>query len=91
MRMLLHGGPERWRQGVEFVESSSVVAYDGKTQVKESIGITQLIDGGGRLYWISCHSLGNFVGFTVQPTLSFTFTFHPLCRILLSTLTVIPE
>ena len=36
MRMLLHGGPERWRQGVEFVESSSVVAYDGKTQVKES-------------------------------------------------------
>ena len=91
MRMLLHGGPERWRQGVEFVESSSVVAYDGKTQVKESIGITQLTDGGGRLYWISCHSLGNFVGFTVQPTLSFTFTFHPLCRILLSTLTVIPE
>lgn len=60
MRILLHGGPERWRQGVEFVESSSVVAYDGKTQVKESIVITQLTDGGGRLHWISCHSLGNF-------------------------------
>lgn len=60
MRILLHGGPERWRQGVEFVESSSVVAYDGKSQVKESIVITQLKEGGGRLHWISCHSLGNF-------------------------------
>ncbi|KAH9331454.1 hypothetical protein KI387_003562, partial [Taxus chinensis] len=60
MTIFLHGGPERWQQGVDFFESYFAVTSDGKIPAKGSIVVTKINDGGGRMYWVSCHSLGNF-------------------------------
>ncbi|BBM97560.1 nuclear pore complex protein Nup210 [Marchantia polymorpha subsp. ruderalis] len=57
MRIKVHGGPERWRQGVEFVES----CLDEIRGLETPSGITinHLNEGSGRVYLLTCTGLGN--------------------------------
>lgn len=58
MKVFLCGGPERWRQGVEFVDTHEVINEQGAAG-KENIGVSHVQDGGNWVYNIECKSLGN--------------------------------
>jgi nuclear pore complex protein Nup210 len=60
MTVILRGGPERWRQGVEFVDSHEVLNDQGAAS-KENVGVSHLKDGGNWVYNIECKNLGNYV------------------------------
>lgn len=60
MKVILRGGPERWRQGVEFVDTHEVVNDLGAAS-KENVGVSHLQDGGSWVYNIECKNLGDFV------------------------------
>lgn len=59
MTVILRGGPERWRQGVEFVDSHEVLNDQGAAS-KENVGVSHLKDGGNWVYDIECKNLGNY-------------------------------
>ncbi|KAK9117285.1 hypothetical protein Sjap_016232 [Stephania japonica] len=57
--VVLVGGPERWGQGVEFIENVDI--FDEKhVQIKEGILVDQLSEGKDGSYRLSCLTLGNF-------------------------------
>lgn len=60
MKVVLRGGPERWRQGVEFVDMHEVLSDQGAT-TKENLGVSHLQDGGNWVYNIECKHLGTSV------------------------------
>ncbi|KAG0553510.1 hypothetical protein KC19_12G017200 [Ceratodon purpureus] len=59
MAVILRGGPERWRQGVEYVDSHVVISDQG-TVSKENVEVSYLKDGGNWVYSIECKNLGNY-------------------------------
>lgn len=59
MKVMLKGGPEPWGQGVEFIESHEVITSQEEKGV-EHLLVSHLLGSGGRLYDISCGSLGNY-------------------------------
>jgi len=60
MKVILRGGPERWRQGVEFVDTHEVVSDQGSAR-KENVGVSHLQDEGSWVYNIECKDLGTYV------------------------------
>ena len=60
MAVVLRGGPERWRQGVEFVDLHEVTNDQGAAS-KENVGVSHVKDGGNWVYNIECKNLGNYV------------------------------
>lgn len=60
MTVILRGGPDRWRQGVEFVDTHEVVDHQGATS-KDNLGVTHLQDGRSWVYNIECKNLGTYV------------------------------
>ncbi|KAK9119821.1 hypothetical protein Scep_017914 [Stephania cephalantha] len=57
--LVLVGGPERWGQGVEFIENVDI--FDEKhVQIKEGILVDQISEGRDGSYRLSCLMLGNF-------------------------------
>lgn len=58
MKVMLKGGPERWGQGVEFIERHDIISSQQEKGV-ERIHVSHLTSGGGRLYDITCCCPGN--------------------------------
>lgn len=63
--ILLLGGPERWDQGVEFIDTVEISAED-HTLLKDGIFVDQAYMSRGTLYKIFCRTLGNFVSCSSQ-------------------------
>lgn len=79
MTVIVRGGPERWRQGVEFVDSHEVINDQGAAS-KENVGVSHLKDGGNLVHKIECKDLGNYV--SVSPQNSLFITIFSACSIL---------
>lgn len=60
MNVIVRGGPERWRQGVEFVDTHEVKSGSGLAS-KDAVTVSHMQEGGTRVYNIECKSLGNYV------------------------------
>lgn len=60
MKVILLGGPERWRQGVEFIDTHDVITDHG-SNIKDDVGVSHSQDGGNRVYNIECKMVGNYV------------------------------
>ncbi|CAK9273031.1 unnamed protein product [Sphagnum jensenii] len=58
MNVILRGGPERWGQGVEFVDSHEVRPDHGESM--GAVAVTHLQEGRMRIYSINCKMLGNY-------------------------------
>lgn len=74
MKVILLGGPERWHQGVEFIDTN-VVTTDHGSNIKEDVGVTHSQDGGNRVYNIECKTVGNYVSVQLS-TLFFLLYFQ---------------
>ncbi|CAM6103477.1 unnamed protein product [Calypogeia fissa] len=59
MRVIVRGGPERWRHGVEFVESI-MEERDGAAPLS-GVGVAHLTEGAGRVYRLTCTGLGTHI------------------------------
>ncbi|EYU30352.1 hypothetical protein MIMGU_mgv1a025404mg, partial [Erythranthe guttata] len=57
--VMLSGGPERWGEDVEFVETVDVID-EGKTNAKSRIFFDRILTVNGNLYRIGCKSLEPF-------------------------------
>lgn len=60
MGVILRGGPERWRQGVEYVDTHEVLDEQGAAS-KDKVAVSHLQDGGIWVYNIECKNLGKHV------------------------------
>lgn len=58
MDILLVGGPERWDEAVEFIETFEM---SDESQARDGIDVHLLSGSNGRLYGLSCQKLGNYV------------------------------
>jgi nuclear pore complex protein Nup210 len=58
MNVILRGGPERWGQGVEFVDSHEVRPDHGESM--GAVAVTHLQEGRMCIYSINCKTLGNY-------------------------------
>ncbi|KAJ7521110.1 hypothetical protein O6H91_19G038600 [Diphasiastrum complanatum] len=59
MKVILHGGPERWRQGVDFINYCEILPIDDAGGGKDDVLVVRDTDGGGRVYSLICTDSGN--------------------------------
>ena len=74
MKVILLGGLERWRQGIEFKYTHDVITYHG-SNIKKNVGVTHSQDGGIRVYNIECKTVGTYVKVQLS-TLLLLLYFH---------------
>ncbi|XP_024536204.1 nuclear pore complex protein GP210 [Selaginella moellendorffii] len=60
IKVMLVGGPERWRQESQFLEFHEIVSSEAGGKASEEVLVTRSTDGGGRVFFVGCSDFGNY-------------------------------